>query len=163
MIAMTTKSSTSSTTSTLKTIPAGDLQQGFTISIPYLNGRFEEKTVSTVEITKGLLSDIANVTFTDGSAIDFCTANPVIVIATVKAEPVITLTVTADQKRKINQALHTHIDAAVKAVRKARRSGDSLAERLCFSDLTVAICTLRAVDPSVGDHFTAEWLIGGAR
>ena len=78
-------------------------------------------------------------------------------------EPVVTLTVTEDQKRKINLALHTHIDAAVKAVRKARKSGDSLAESLCFSDLTVAIDTLRAIDPSVGDHFTAEWLIGGAR
>lgn len=80
---MTTNSNTSSTT----IIPAGDLQPGFTVSIPYLGGRFEEKTVSTVEITKGFLSDGANVTFTDGSVLDFRTANPIIVIAT---EPVLT-------------------------------------------------------------------------
>ena len=82
------------------------------------------------------------------------------------APEVVTLTVTADQESKINQALLTHIDAAVKAVRKARKGkswGDGLNERLAFADLTVAIDTLRAIDPSVGDHFTAEWLIGGAR
>jgi hypothetical protein len=161
-----------------RTIAAGDIQCGDVITVNH--DRFtSRKTVFTIEYESAFGDDLIAVTFTDGlerlykqsTSVDVHNW-PVEAGRTLtetpepEAEPVITITVTEQQQSKINQALHTHIDAAVKAVRKARKAknwGDGLNERLAFADLTVAIATLRAIDPSVGDHFTAEWLIGGAR
>jgi hypothetical protein len=66
-------------TTTTEMIAARELQSGFEIAIPYYGGRTDVKTIRTVDITKGLMSDIVNVTFTDGSALDFGTGNPVLV------------------------------------------------------------------------------------